>query len=156
MANKSIIVKKYVNNQEELEAESAITPGMLIELTSSGTVQPHSTADGTAAKRFAKEDSLQGKAIDDAYAADSPVQCLSFVQGEWVLAILADGEDIDIGDWLVSNGDGALKERAGASDGEEPESVVAVARQALDLSGGSSSESSGPLGYNKRIVCEVM
>ena len=156
MANKSIIVKKYVNIHDELDAESAITPGMLIELTSSNTYQPHSTADGTAAKRFAKENSLQGSTIDDAYAADTPVQALGVVQGYLVLEDLADGEDIDIGDWLVSNGDGSLKKRSGSSDGEEPESIVARARQALDLSDTSGAESSGPLGYNKRIVCEVM
>ena len=156
MANKSIIVKKYVNNSDELPAESAITPGMLIELTSSNTYQPHSTADGTAAKRFAKEDSLQGGSIDDAYAADAPVQALACVQGEWILAILADGEDIAIGDKLVSNGDGALKERGGASDAEQPESIVAISRQTLDLSDTSGAESSGPLGYNKRLVVEIM
>lgn len=148
MAN-TIKLKKYSDVIEELVAASAITPGMLVEEASTGKAQAHSTAGGNAVVMFALEDELQGKEIDDDYAADDPVQIWVPYRGDQVNAILVDGESVAIGDLLESNGDGTLRKLASG----EP---IAQAREALDLSDSSGGEESGALGYNKRIKIRVM
>ena len=60
----SIILKRYLHIQEEYAAAAAIIPGMLVELTSAGTVQKHSGAGKSAIPMFAIEDALQGKGIN--------------------------------------------------------------------------------------------
>jgi hypothetical protein len=166
MAYNTIKLKKYVDIVEEYDAASAITPGMLVEIDSSGDVQAHSTAEGNALPMFALEDELQGNDIDDNYAADDKVQCWIPQRGEEVYAIVADGYDIDIGDWLASNGDGYLREHTaeteswGVSEGGSvtvyPLQIVAQALEAVDTSGSSGEESSGTLGYAKRIRVRIV
>lgn len=166
MAYNTIKIKKYVDIVEEYEAVSAITPGMLVELTAAGEVQPHSTAEGNALPMFALEDELQGNGIDDAYAADDQVQVWIPQRGEQVYAIIADGQNIAIGDWLASNGDGTLREHVaeieswGVSEAGAvtvlPLQIVAQALEALDLSGSSGEESSGPLGFDKRLKVRIV
>lgn len=144
MAKQTIKLKKYVDIVNEYDAEAAITPGMLIELTSSGTVQANSSAGLACQKMFALEDELQGKTIADAYAADSPVQCWNTVPGEEVFAWLANGEDVAIGDLLVSDGAGALKAMtADSSATVTEETPIAVALEAVDMSGSSGADPSG-------------
>ena len=168
----TIKIKKYVDIIEEYEANAAIMPGMLIELMSTGKVRAHATAQGNALPMFALEDELQGKSIDDAYAAADRVQCWVPVRGEQVYAILADGESVSIGDSLESNGDGYLRKHVadtGAWEGSEagsltvyPNPIVGIALEAVDLSAssGASGESSGTvggvLGYNDRIKIRIL
>ena len=104
----TIKLKNYQDIMNEYAAAAAIIPGELIELNSSGTVQVHSTAGGNMLQMFAVEDELQGNGIDDAYAAADKVQCWVASRGDEVYAILADGQDIAIGDFLESNGAGEL------------------------------------------------
>jgi len=157
MAKHTIKLKKYSDVIEEYVAAGAITPGMLIELNSLGTVQYHSTEDGDALPMFALEDELQGEEIDDAFAALDRVQCWIPYRGDQVYAGLADGESVVIGDFLTSKGDGWLKKHVVTSEGEleYPNAVVAIALEALDLYD-SSAESSGPLGYNKRLMVRIV
>jgi hypothetical protein len=138
------ITLKGLPAREERAAEAAITPGFLIELTSSDTVQAHSTAGGSAATLFALEDENQGNEIGDAYSADDIVLFGVFAPGMEVYALLADGEDIAIGDLLESNGDGYLREvDADASAGTiGVQSIVGVALEALDMSGSSGEDPS--------------
>ena len=139
-----------------LYAAAAITPGMLVELTSAGKVQAHSTAGGNAQRMFAFEDELQGKGINDAYATDDKVQVWVCRPGDQVYAILPDGQNIAVGDLLESAGDGMLQAHSPASEGLEfPEGVIGVALEAVDLSDSSGAESSGPLGYDKRIFRKI-
>ena len=107
MVYKTVKVKKYSDVIEEFVAAGAITPGMLLELDSNGEVAPHSEADGNAIPMFALEDELQGKTIDDEYAADDPVQVWIAGRGDIVNAIA--GAQIAAGDFLVSDGTGKLK-----------------------------------------------
>jgi len=161
MAYDTIKLKKYVDIIEEYAAAAAITPGMILELTSAGKVQAHSTAEGNWFRLIALEDELQGNDIDDAYAADDRVQVWIPVPGEEGYAILADGYDVDIGDELASNGDGYLREHTaeteswGVSEAGSvtvyPNQIVAVALEAVDTGGSSGEESSGALGYARRI-----
>lgn len=144
MAKETIKLKKYVDIIEQYDAESAITPGHLIELTSSDTVQPHSTAGGNNMHMFALEDEMQGNEIDDAYAADDPVQCWVAVTGSIVNCILADGENVAIGAFLESAGDGTLQEHTVDSTGfYYPNQIVGQAVDAVDMSHSSTADPDG-------------
>lgn len=166
MSYNTIKIKKYLDIVEEYTANAAITPGMLIEPMSTGKVRAHATAEGNVIPMFALENELEGQDIDDAYAADDKVQCWIPQRGEEVYAIIADGYDIDIGDWLASNGDGYLREHSaeteswGVSEGGSvtvyPLQIVAQALEAVDTGGSSGEESSGTLGYAKRIRVRIV
>lgn len=125
-------------------AAAAITPGMLIELTSADAFQAHSTAGGTAFPMFALEDELQGKAISVAYSAADLVTAGIFRKGDSVYGLLADGETAVIGSKLESNGDGYLRVvDADVSVGDiGVQSVIGIAREALDMSGSSGADPS--------------
>lgn len=111
MAYRTIKVKKYGDAIEEFTATAAITPGMLVQLDSTGAdlVKPHCTADGNVLEMFALENELMGGGIDLAYASGDPVQVWIPGDGDIVLGILAASQNVAIGDFLVSNGDGYLR-----------------------------------------------
>lgn len=161
MAYNTIKVKKYSDVIEEMVASAAVTPGMLLIIESTGKVKAHDQADKDVFPIFALEDELQGKGIDDAYAANDPVQCWIPYRGDIVNAILADGQKVVIGDPLTSDGYGRLKKHVtdtGASTVPwtvYPEQIVGYAAEALDLSGSSGAETSGPLGYHKRLLVRI-
>ena len=130
MTKRTIKLKDYLHVMEEYAAVAAITPGMLIELTSTGEVQVHDAAAGVGEKMFADEDQFQGKTIADAYAVGDKVSCWLPQRGDVVYAFLADGENVAVGAKLVSDGAGALQEA-----GSIEENVIAVALETVDLSG---------------------
>jgi len=133
--------------REEYTAAAAITPGHLCEITSAGTIQAHSTAGGFAEKLFAIEDELQGKEITEAYDAttNKQVLCGIFRPGDQVYALLANGETAVIGSKLESQGDGTLRVvDTDVSVGDiAVQSIVAVALEAVDMSGSSGADPSG-------------
>lgn len=145
MAKNTIKLKKYLDIIEEYVATAVeITPGMLLEPTSGGLIQAHSTKEGDALVMFALEDELQGNGIDDNYAVSVPVQVWIPQRGEQVYALLADGETAVIGSFLTSNGDGKLKVYASSSGSwEYPLSIVAQALDAIDMSGSSAADPTG-------------
>lgn len=170
MKFRTVKLKKYSDVQKELIASGAITPGMLLERTSTAnTVKAHSVSGGNAApKMFALEDELQGKDIDDAYANADKVQVWVPYPGDEVAAILADGENVSIGDLLESNGAGYLQKHVADVESFEsneagsltvyPAQIVGVALEAIDMSdsSGGESEDSGGVGYNRRIKIEIV
>lgn len=110
MAKNTIKVKKYADVVEEIKAtEVAITPGMLLERTSAGLVQACTATTGAVLPMFALEDELQGKGIDDAYAVSAQIQCWIPGRGDMVYALLEDGEDVEVGEFLESAGNGKLQ-----------------------------------------------
>lgn len=144
MAKQTIKLKKYTDIVVEYNAGEAITPGMLLELASDGDVDIQDAAGGVCSKMFALEDELQGKTIDTAYAAADPVQCWIATPGEEVLALLADGEDVAIGDILVADGTGKLKAATADSSAVILEEYpIAVALEAIDMSGSSGADPTG-------------
>lgn len=161
MAYNTIKVKKYSDVIEEMVASAAVTPGMLLIIESTGKVKAHNQADKDVFPIFALEDELQGKGIDDAYAANDRVQCWIPYRGDIVNAILADGENVAIGDPLTSDGYGRLKKHVTDTGSSAvpwtvyPEQIVGYAAEALDLSGSSGAEVSGPLGYHKRLLVRI-
>lgn len=169
MAYNTIKLKKYTDIINEYQAAAAITPGMLLELTTAGKVQAHSSAGGNALPYIALENELEGEGIDDAYAADDQVQVWVGTRGEEAYMILADGENVSIGNYLESNGAGYLQKHTEDTESWESGSqqegrsitiysqqIVAQALEALDLSDSSGGESSGALGYNKRIKVRIV
>lgn len=166
MARRTIIVKNYSNVFEEYDAVAAITPGMLLELTSAGEVQAHSNSGLNAPRIFALEDVYQGKGINDDYAADDKVRTWVPTPGCQVLGLLADGENVAIGDFVESNGDGMLKKHVADVESFEsgeagaitvyPEQIVGQVLEAIDISDSSGAESSGAQGYNKRIKIRIV
>jgi len=126
MAKNTIKLKKYLDVIEEYEAAAAITPGMLLKLDSDGKVQKHDSAQGTAIPMFALEDELQGKGIAEDYASGDRVQVWIAQRGEQVYALLKDGTSVAIGDYLVSDGAGALKKYVAVDESVNPDDTVAI------------------------------
>ncbi len=138
MAKNTIRLKDYLHVVEEYNAASAITPGELIELTSAGKVQAHSTENGEALPvMFATEDEFQGNEISDDYDTDAPVNCWIPQRGDMVYALLSAGENVAIGAALTSDGSGNLREYAASS--ADVGGIVAVAAEAVDNSGESTA-----------------
>jgi hypothetical protein len=145
MAKNTIKLKKYLDVVNEFTATAvAITPGMLLELTSAELVQAHSTEGGPVLPMFALEDELQGKGITDNYAVSAKIQVWTAVRGEEVYALLADGEDVAVGDFLISDGTGKLKAATADSSAVVVEEFpIAIALEAVDMSGSSGADPSG-------------
>lgn len=148
MAYNSVKIKNYLNHFEEYEANAAISPGMLVEIMSTGKVRAHATEGGNAIPMFALENYPEGKGITEAYAAAEKVQCWIPVRGDEVYALLEDEQNVAIGDLLESNGAGYLQKitnveiSSQAADVVYPLQIVAQALEALDLSGLSAAGSS--------------
>jgi hypothetical protein len=153
MSYKTIKLKNYLNHFEEFTAAAAIYPGMLVEQTpSAATIRKHATSGGNVTVVcFAIEDALQGKGITDAYATGDKVQVWYPVSGDVVYALVADEQNIAIGDELESNGAGFLTKHTvkswGSADSMIAETiytsaVVGKAIEALDLSGLSAQGTS--------------
>jgi hypothetical protein len=160
MAYNTIKLKKYSDVIEEMTAAEAITPGHLVEINTSGNVIKHNSAGAPVVPiMFAIEDELEGGSIDDAYASADKVQVWIPGRGDQVYAIVADDAPaIVIGDALESAGDGTVRKQAEGSEGEAEyaNSIVGEALEAIDVSGSSGDESSGPLGYDKRIRIRIV
>lgn len=158
MNKNTIILKNYLNVREEFVANAAITPGHLIEVMSTGKVRKHASAGQNALIMFALEDELQGKGIDDDYAADAMVQCWIPQRGDIVYALLKDGQNIAIGDFLESAGDGTLQKHVpdvdSAADVETIYGlqIIGQAIEAIDLSGSSGTHPDSGYRIAIRIV----
>lgn len=122
--------------QYEALAIGICSPGHLLMLDSAGKVKVHNGAGDYAQMIFAIEDSLQGNDIDDAYAVGDLVQYVAPVKGSIVYVRIKNGENIAIGDQLVSNADGTFKEDTGT------DKVLGIALDACDLSSSSSVDPS--------------
>ena len=134
MAFKTIVLKGDPL-QKELKADAAITPGMLLERTTTG-IKKHATAGGDVRPTlFAIENSLEGQEIGTDFAAADMCQFVAARPGDEIFALLADDETITVGERLESHGDGMLKAYAVASG--EPDyydRIVGVALEAVDTS----------------------
>ena len=102
------VIAVDVRHKAPLEgiAGGAITPGMLIQPSGSNWVA-HATSGGSSdfIADFLKEES-----ISDAYASTEFLPYFRMVAGDLVNALLTTNQTVAIGDLLVSNGDGYLKE----------------------------------------------
>jgi hypothetical protein len=124
MANNSILLRPFSNNQEEALASVEVKPGHLLARDSDGKFKPHDSAGGYAERLFAKEDDLQGNTTADAYAIGDRVIAYHALPGDEIQVLYTASEDIAIGDLLESAGDGTLREITSGV-------AVAVATQAI-------------------------
>jgi len=87
----------------------AIKPGMLLERHTDGTFRKHSVGGGNAVPMFAREFEIAGGGIDAVY--DDGDRVLGYIgrKGDEFYAFLAAGQDVTLGEYLESNGAGALR-----------------------------------------------
>jgi len=131
-------------HEEHDAGEAGIYPGMLLKLASDGDVEIHDDENGRAEALFAEEDAVQGRTVSQVYTVDEVVSCILPMVGCEIRALIQDGQDISIGDRLVSAGDGTLK-ALGTLDSEAIDVfVIGVAVEACDLTG-SDTPSTGTL-----------
>jgi hypothetical protein len=128
--------------REEAYAAAAISPGDLIEITSAGKFQVHSTEGGYAERLVAIEDVLNdGKTISDDYSADDLVSANVELPGNEVQMYLKAGETAVIGSKLISAGDGTLIVNGSESSGVTVRQIIAISSEAKDLSGSGAVDS---------------
>ena len=95
---------------EKQATSVAITPGMLLQVTSGDLYEANSTAaDTAAAPIFALQDELRGGEITDDYAVDAILTAITISQGHRVLAIA--NAAVAIGEFVESAGNGKLRVR---------------------------------------------
>lgn len=154
MASNTIKLKNYLNIFEEYVASGEIYPGMLLNFSAANTVRAHNddAPANACLPMFALEDAFQGKGIDDEYVSGDPVNVWIPTRGDEVYAILEDGQNIAVGDFLESNGAGYLQKFTSGNG------AIAVALEALDLSGSTGLEDSSeiPLGTARRIKVKIL
>ena len=139
ISKQRIQVKNYGYAYEERDAGAAgIKPGMLVQVDTDGDVIVHATEGGRAECLVALEDSLQGKTVDDAYTVDNPVRLMIFRPGEEFCGLLEANQTIDIGEGLISAGNGKFK--SATDSGLTIASIVAYAMEAEDTSGSSPAD----------------
>lgn len=127
---------KGSSRYDEGRAGVSFLPGKLIRLDSSNELRPHNVEGGRGQTMFAIEDALQGRTIND--ACDSGADGVPYilpVPGDEVFAYIAAGEDLDVGDELVSDGLGNLIAVSSVSSGAAVQKVYAQVMDAIDLSG---------------------
>jgi len=92
---------------EDRKALEAITPGHLLELSSTG-VKKNTDDAANVAPAFALERDEAGKDIDDAYASGDYVKVGTFHPGQRVYAFVASGVTVLEGAYLTSDTAGML------------------------------------------------
>ena len=119
----------------EVKASGTIKPGYLCDIhTSTGKkVRAHPTVGGYGPKHIAVEDALQGNTIDDNYSSGDLVALHTPRPGAVYQLWLKAGENVAIGDRLMSAGDGTLQEFE-AADTVTADAIVGTAEEAVDLS----------------------
>lgn len=122
--------KGEYRHEEYYAAEAGIYPGMLLEINSAGKVIKDATSGGAVGDEvlIAGEDALQGKTVNDVYVINTIVTVIVPQKGTELNMLLLDGEDVSVGEKIMSGGNGTLKANSGGT------AIVGVATEALDLS----------------------
>lgn len=119
--------------KEEAIADGAVSPGMLVELTSAGKVKAHATEGGYALCAVAVEDALQGDTVDDDYADGDLVTYHIQRRGTRFQGLVKAGSTIVKGTILCSDGDGTWIPYG--DSGSTVNQVLAEAEEAKTLTG---------------------
>ena len=118
---------------ESTQAAGVVSPGQLLQWNVDSDVVPHTIAFGKAERMFALEDALQGRPISTDYASGDRVTFVLALPGDEVLAWLAFGQSVSVGDFLASDGFGNLQVNAESGLHQTGDSV-AVSLETLDNS----------------------
>lgn len=128
MSNQIMLIGDF-RREEMLANTSGIYPGMLLEQTSASapTCKVHATQGETCERMFAVEDALQGNDATTVYASGARVSINIVQPGAVVNAMIEGGENIAIGERLISSGNGKLISVDSAASAAEKSNVIAVA-----------------------------
>lgn len=132
MANERVIVLRGTPtiDEQNLCGATAITPGMLIDI-STGAWVPHPDS-AVGAVVFALERDELGNDIDTDYVETDVVKAGYFHMGERANALVASGETISEGDQLEAGASGLLV--GGTTAGQ----IVGVAAEDIDTTSGQA------------------
>jgi len=133
------IAGQSVHN-ERLSA-AILSPGHIVEETTAGLVQVHSTAAANAQKLVALTNLSNGGTPTDAYISGETVRYGAFHSGQKsFLRLAASAPAVVIGDALESAGDGTVRKVVtdAATDGTQRDSIIGYAVEAVNNSGGGS------------------
>lgn len=148
-SHKTILLTKYTSKRVQRNANTGtILPGHLVELMSTDKFKLHATAGGEVVPKIVVvEDDIQGNDITDYYTSGDPIQAEVVDAGDVVLLRLKNGENVAIGDKLESAGDGTVQKwvKDSGSVTEVSEQIVAIALEAMDMSGSSGVDPNGIL-----------
>jgi hypothetical protein len=123
MAYRRIHNKGDWRHEEEVAA-GTISPGMVLEVTTSATVQAHSSEGGRCERLIAIEDALQGGTVDDNYSAADIVSIAVANPGSVFNLLMAAGETGMPGQEVISAGDGTVKLADNLSSGGTVSQVI--------------------------------
>lgn len=141
------IVLKGMGHHDEGRLDEIVSPGHAIEQAADGD---YDLPQGTQAEllkkisfKVAKEDALQGKTVDDAYAVGDIVSFYTPLPGDRIQVLVKSGEDIDVGDKLIieAGGSGLWVEAAGTETRYQAEAI---------------EDSGGALAANKLLSVRVI
>ncbi|MCB1587673.1 MAG: hypothetical protein KDI56_02100 [Xanthomonadales bacterium] len=114
----------------EAVTDAAVTPGELLQWSSDDQLKAHATAGGNALPMFALEDPYNGDtsnpAIDVDYGTNEQARYVFARPGDVVYAFLADGQSVNKGDALESDGAGALQAHTARAVNEGGSSTYTV------------------------------
>ena len=132
MAAKRIHVAGPYRHEEAVVSGSDIYPGMLVRLNSSGQIVVHADEGGRGEMMVMEEDALQGAIVSTVYTATNVGSYMLPAKGTVFYGLVEDGQDIAIGDPLISAANGKFKEDSDLESGETLDEVLAVAMEAWD------------------------
>ncbi len=140
MASNRIHLKGEARHEEAKAGAANIKPGMLIKLNSAGAAIVHTDEGGRGEAGIVEEDALQGINVLTAYTNGEILSYLLPAKGSEVQVLVEDGQNISIGDSLISAANGKFKIASDLESGETLDQVIAVATEANDLTGSNTSD----------------
>ena len=105
-----ILLRGDAENYEEGVLDTVASPGMALELQSDGKYDQVQSTSAEAAKarvRLLREDRLQGKTVDDAYAIGDVAQMYPLRRGDRVQVLVKSGQTVAVGANGVVEGGGS-------------------------------------------------
>ncbi len=150
MALNRIILQGDRTRTKTFKCSVAVKPGMLIAFATAGDagkIKPHASAGQNAVKMFAVEESYRGGGIDDVYAINDQVKVYPALAGDEINGLLANGQNVAIGDPLESDGAGGLQKHTPQTVNEGGaatftiylNAIVAYALEAVNNSSGAQA-----------------
>lgn len=103
------IVLKSRGHYNEKKAGAKLWPGQHLIENSAGSLIPHNVAGGASIVRVCQENALVGDTVLDPFTSgEDGVPVREPVSGDRLLMLLQNGQNVAIGDQLMSAGDGTL------------------------------------------------
>lgn len=117
----------------EFDAAAILSPGNILVVNSAGKAAKNTTEGADGELLVARENYINGKTIDDAYAVDDTVIAGVLQRGAQAQVILKAGENVAVGEYLIFDDAGRVIAESSAGSGVTAKRKF-VATEALDLS----------------------